>query len=100
MYQFIRTVTVKSAVDYPVALQFAGEVTAYLNKAHSLNMKFGIETFGTGNIHWHFDTDSLDKISAMNAKLMQDREYTGLLEKHRGLWVEGSLKDTLVRIIG
>lgn len=100
MYHFIRTVTVKLAVDYPAALQFAGAVSAYLNKTYSLNMKFGIETFGTSNIHWHFDTDSLDKISAVNTKLMQDQEYLGLLEKAKGLWVEGSLKDTLVRIVG
>ena len=100
MYHFIRTVTVKLAADYPAALQFAGEVSAYLNKTYSLNMKFGMEIFGAGKIHWHFDTDSLDKISAVNTKLMQDREYIGLLEKFKSICVEGSLKDTLVRIIG
>jgi hypothetical protein len=99
MYLFIHTVTVKLGADYPAALQFAGEVSAHLNKIYSLNIKFGVELFGTGKIHWHFDTDSSDKITALNAKLMQDREYLGLLEKYKSIWVEGSLKDILVKMV-
>lgn len=100
MYRFIRTVTVKTAANTPAAVQWAGEAAAYLNKACALNMKFGIEIFGAGKIHWYADTDSLDKLTAINAKMMQDREYIGLLEKGRGLWLEGALKDTVVAIVG
>jgi len=100
MYRFTRTVTVKLAVNIPAALQWAGEVTAYLNKAYELGMKFGVEIFGSGKIHWYCDTDSLDKLTAINAKMMQDREYNGLLEKAKGLWLEGGLKDTVVKIVG
>lgn len=100
MYRFTRTVTVNTAANTPAALQWAGEVTAYLNKAYALNAKFGIEIFGAARIHWYHDTDSLDKLTGINAKLMQDREYIGLLEKGRGLWLEGALKDTVVVIVG
>jgi hypothetical protein len=100
MFRFTRTVTVKLAVNIPAALQWATEVTAYLNKAYALDMKFGIEIFGEGKIHWYIDTDSLDKLTAINGKLMQDREYNGLLEKARSLWLEGGLKDTVVKIVG
>lgn len=49
--------------------------------------------------HWHFDADSLDKMNALNAKLMQDRQYLGLLEKVKDIWVDGSLKDTVVNLL-
>lgn len=100
MYRFTRTVTLKTAANTPAALKWAGEATAYLNKAYALNMKFGIEIFGAGKIHWCFDTDSLDKITAINGKMLQDGEYIGLLEKGRGLWLDGALKDTVVAIVG
>ena len=100
MYRMIRTATVRTASKSAAAMQCAGEITAYLNKTYSLNMKFGMEIFGAGKIHWHLETDSLDKITAINAKVMQDPEYQALLEKGKDLWLEGSLKDTLVAIVG
>jgi len=93
MYCAIRTLTAK---DMAAAIQFAGEVTAYLNKQYSLNMKFGVEMFGAQTIHWHLESDSADKIHRLSAKLMQDPEYLALLEKYRHTWLEGSIKDTLV----
>lgn len=100
MFRMIRTATVKTASRSAAAMQFAGEITAYLNKTYSLNTTFGMEIFGASKIHWHLETDSLDKITAMNAKLMQDREYQALLQKGQDLWLEASLKDTLVAIVG
>jgi hypothetical protein len=100
MYRFIRTATVNRAVNIPAALQSAGEIAAYLNKAYSMDMKFGLELFGTAKVHWFLDTDSLDKITAIHAKIAQDREYIGLLEKSKTLWLEGGLKDTIVVMVG
>ncbi len=100
MYRFIRTATVKNGALLPAALQFATEVSSYLNKAYSLDLKFGMELFGTPTLHWFLDTDSLDKISALNAKMLQDREYLGILDKAKALWVEGGLEDTVVNIPG
>ncbi|MBV8124330.1 MAG: hypothetical protein JOY60_11295 [Burkholderiaceae bacterium] len=99
-YRFIRTATVKTGAAMPNALRFASEVTAYMNKRYSLNMKFGAELFGASKLHWHFDTDSLDKIQQLNAQLMEDREYLGLLDKYKDAWVDGSIKDTLVTVLG
>jgi len=98
MFRFIRTATTKSAAEIPAALQFAAKVTSYLNKQHSLNMKFGIELFGTPSVHWYFDTESLDKSVQLNAALLQDREYCGMLEKGQALWLNGSTKDTIVSL--
>ncbi len=100
MFRFIRTVRPRTAAHLAPGMQWAAEVTAYVNKTYALNLKFGAELFGKGRIHWHFDTDSLDKITAMNAKMMQDRDYQALLEKGKSLWLEGSAKDGIVAILG
>lgn len=96
MYRFERSATVKTAGDLPAALKFATEVTSYLNKRHSLNMKCGAEIFGGASIHWYFDADSLDKMTEMNDALLKDREYLGMLDNVKGVWAEGSMKDTIV----
>lgn len=100
MFRFERCATVKTAGDLPPAVQFATEVTAYLNKRHSLNMKFGIEMFGDACVHWYFENESLDKMTQVNAALLKDRDYLGMLDKVKGIWVEGSLKDTIVGLMG
>jgi hypothetical protein len=96
MYRFIRAATAKTGAAAPAAFQFAAEVTSYLNKRYSLNMKFGHVMFGEPTIHWHFEVESLDKLRGLNEKLMQDSEYLGILEKFKDAWLEGSLKDTVI----
>ena len=98
MFRFIRTTTAKSAAEIPAALQFAAKVTSYVNKQHSLNMKFGVELFGAPSVHWYFDTDSLDKSVQVNAALLQDREFCEMLDKSKALWTDGSTKDTIVSL--
>jgi hypothetical protein len=100
MYQFVRTVEAKNAAYIPAALKFAGEVTAYLNKAYAVQLHYGIELFSGARLHWHLQTDSLDALTALNGKLMQDREYAAILERARDLWVEGSFRDTVISMVG
>jgi hypothetical protein len=100
MFYFERRITVKTVADMPAAVQFAIAVTSYLNKRHSLKMKTGVELFGHANLCWYFDTESLDKLTQLNATLMQDREYIQMLDRVKGLWVEGSVKDTIVTLLG
>ena len=96
MFRFMRIATAKNAATIPAALQFGAEVTSYLNRRYSLNMKCGAELFGAPRIHWHFESDSLDKLQQLNVKLMQDREYLGMLEKYKDAWADGSMKDTII----
>ena len=98
MYRFIRTATVRNAALLPQALAFAAEVTKHVNARHSVNMRFGVEQYGAPRVHWHFDVDSLDAMQKMNSALMEDRDYIGMLTKVRDTWVDGGLKDTLVRL--
>ena len=69
MFRFERTVSVKHAAEVPAAVQFASEVTTYLNKRHDLNMKFGVELFGEPRIHWYYDFESLDDSAKLDATL-------------------------------
>jgi hypothetical protein len=100
MYQFIRTVTPKHGAAVPAAVQFAAEVTGYLNKTYALNLRHGIQLFGNSQVYWEFEIDSLDKAAALNGKLLKDREYLGMLERVKDLWVDGSLEDSIVFIAG
>ncbi len=100
MFQLIRTVEAKNAAALPAALQFAAEATAYVNKTYALNVQYGVESFAGAVLHWHLQTDSIDKLTALNAKLMQDREYGALLMKAKDLWVDGTFKDTVVNLLG
>lgn len=99
MYRFIRTVTVKLAVNMPAALQFCNEVASHLNKSYNLDMKTGVEMFAGTKVYWFSEARTLDEMSQLNAKLMQDRGYWEILEKAKHLWVEGSMRDTIVNII-
>lgn len=96
MYRFIRTATVRTAAAMPTAVKFGGEITAYVNKRYSTNMRFGVEMYGSPKVHWHFESDSLDQMQKLNAELMHDRDYLGLLERYKDTWVDGSMKDMLV----
>ncbi len=99
MYRFIRTATVKNAAFVLPALKFASQVTAHLNSRYGLQMRFGAEQFGSARIHWHFDSESVDKMQQLNEQLMEDKEYLGLLEKFKETWAEGSMRDALVRLM-
>lgn len=98
MFRFERTAAVKHAAEVPAAVKFAAEVTSYLNKRHDLNMKFGVELFGSPRIHWYYDLDSLDESAKLDATLLKDSDYEQMLKKNEDLWVDQSMHDTIVRL--
>jgi hypothetical protein len=99
MYRFERKITVKNVADMSAAMQFASDVTAYLNKRYDLHMKYGAEGFDKSRVHWFYDFDSADKSAALGTTLLQDQEYNALLNKAKGLWLDGSLEDTFVNLV-
>jgi hypothetical protein len=100
MFRYQRSATVKNVADLPAAIQFGNQVTSYVNKQHSLKLTFGVELFGAASLHWYFDSESIDKSVQVNAALLQDREYTGMLNNAKALWIDGSVKDTIVSLAG
>jgi hypothetical protein len=98
MFRFERTTTVKHAAEVPAAVQFASDVTSYLNRHYKLDMKFGVELFGEPRIHWYFDAESLDDSEKLNAALLKDEEYGKMLKKTENIWIEQSMHDSIVRL--
>ena len=47
MYRFIRTATLKNAACMTRGMQFAAEIVAHIKERYSIDMKQGIEIFGT-----------------------------------------------------
>ncbi len=99
MHLFTRTVRVKNAASLAAAIRFATEICAYVNKTYHVKMRFGTEVFGHTNMTWFLDFESVDQSLAMNQKMLMDTDYQTLLGKGKELWVDGSLKDRLVRML-
>ena len=70
----------------PPLSSFAAEVTAHLNKQHSLSMMVGIGTFDQPVIRWHFERGSADELATLDGKLAADRDYSALVEKYKDTW--------------
>ena len=99
MYRFTRTATMKTMAVMPEALKFAAQIAAHLRKTYAYEMKVGVEMYGEPKIYWYGDTESLDEAAARQAKLAGDKKYWALIESGKGFWVEGSIRDRLVRLI-
>jgi len=51
-------------------------------------------------VHRPFDVDGVDRAMRLSAMLLQHREHGEMLEKFTGLWLEVSVKDTVVSLLG
>ncbi len=91
MYRFSRTATVKTGSALADGLKLAAEISALLDKKYSVFLKHGLEISGRHTVHWYFESDSLDKMTELNVKLVQDEEYQALLERYKDVWREGKL---------
>jgi hypothetical protein len=100
MYQYSRTVTIKNGASMAPALRTAAEVTAYLNKVYSLQMRVGTEMFGDLKIHWICNIASLDSMMQLNSKLAQDKDYWDIMEKIKPYVLEGSVQDKAIVFLG
>lgn len=96
MYVFRRVTTISNAANTTKAIGFAMELTGYISKTYGINLRLGMEMFGSLNLHWQFETDSLDKITVIQQKMMEDKNYWSMLEKGKEYWLEGSLKDSII----
>ncbi len=83
------------------AIQFAREVTKYLNtKYPERSVHVYVEKSGTATtIHWFADYESLDTLKRIRSEILSDKQYFALLKKADGLFVQDSLRDTLLTSI-
>lgn len=81
------------------ARQWAKEVTEYVNENYApVSAQVYSEIFGDlGKVHWYIDYEDLATIEMYSARLLADEGYQVLLSKAADLFVEGSIRDTLIQ---
>jgi hypothetical protein len=81
------------------ALAWAQEVTAYIN-GRSMETKFLVFTQRFGDINqisWQADFETLASLDNYQQTLNGDQGYWALVDKAEGLFVEGSINDTVLQ---
>ena len=83
------------------AFQFAREITEYINtKYPQISVQVYTEAFGAvGTIHWFVDYKDLATVEHITGQLFSDQGYLAILGKAPGLFIEGSVHDTLLMLI-
>lgn len=87
---------------FPEAIAWANEVSAYLNEKHGISLEVHVEAFGDGNtIYWFSDYEDLATVERLNANLMADMDYWGMLKQanEANLFIDGSLQDKLTTAV-
>ena len=79
------------------AVAWAQEMTAYLNRTlKEINMQVFAQRFGDVNtISWQADFDTLSSLERYQQALIGDQGYWALVEKADGLFIDGSINDTV-----
>jgi len=80
------------------AIQFAKEVTDYINNKYpQFPTRVYSEAFGAvGTIHWFGECKDLATLERTIQQLFADPGYLSILSKAIGLFIEGSVHDTLL----
>jgi hypothetical protein len=80
------------------AIQFAKEIIAYGNeKSPQSKGRIYTEIFGAvGKIIWIYEGKDLATFEQGHKQFMADPAYRAILAKAAGLFIEGSIKDTLM----
>jgi hypothetical protein len=83
------------------AFQFSKEITEYLNNKYpQLSVQVYMEAFGAiGTIHWFADYRDLAAVELTAGQLFSDPAYLAILGKAPGLFIEGSMHDTLMMLM-
>jgi hypothetical protein len=80
------------------AIAWAQEVTTYLNgKFGEANFHVFTQRFGDINtISWQADFDTLASLDSFQKAVNGDHGYWALVDKTEGVFVEGSINDTVL----
>ncbi len=99
MYKLLRSSKAKGS--FPEALRWAKEAAEYITTKHSpLKVLVSTGLFGDVNtIFWEVEYKDLASFEASSAKLNADQGYWAVLSKATGLFIEGSLHDSLMRSV-
>jgi len=99
MFRFQRTGRVKNAQFFIEAVQWAKEITEYINtKYPQVSLQVYTEVFSDiHTIYWHADYKDLATLESVQSQLMADQGYWAIVNKGMGCFMEGTWKDILIR---
>ena len=99
MIRFTRT-AITAGGHAAEAMTFAGKVTQLVNdRFPQVGLRWGMQVGGTaGVVHWTMDLDDLAAVQELFSTLMADGEYLSLVDSSGGVFVPGSVHDTMVSI--
>ena len=97
-YRFNRTL-MPAVGKAAMAKDFAARITDHLNDTLGMTMEWGVQVFGEGRIVWTAEYPTLAAYEQDLEKLTVDATYWELSQEAKGIFVDGSLKDTLVGIM-
>lgn len=100
MYRFCRTAQPRSGRGLD-ATKLATETTAFINAKYApLVMQAYTEMFGQlWRLHWYIDFPDLAAFEKFNDQLATDEGYWAILRKLPDVYVDGSVHDTLIRLL-
>ena len=99
MVRWMRTARAK-ATKVPQAIQWAKEITEYVNAKHGAQTSVYVDSFGDHpTIRWFADVESLAVLEQKFGQIMTDQGYWQVIAKAADLFIEGSIEDTVTRAI-
>jgi hypothetical protein len=101
MVRLIRSAKVKNGGTLMDALKWAKQTAEYLNSKFSLP-KVAVYSGLFGDLYtifWQADHESLASIEDAFAKFSADPGYLALLSKATSLFIEGSARDAVMRLV-
>ena len=83
------------------AMGFATEIAAYVKKFEGLPpVHVFMDSFGDmTTIRWVVDYESLAAMEKVNTQMMSDQEYFQKIDSSSHVFIQGSVKDTVMRLI-
>ena len=85
---------------FPQAMQFAKEITEFVNNKYKIQMSVYMDSFGeVGTIRWFADYADLAALEKVGNQLLVDQEYWQKINQSAELFIQGSVFDTVMRSI-
>ena len=84
----------------PQAIEFAKKISAFVKKSTGVDLTVGTPVGGNPNrIGWSASYEGLGAMEAAMSKLTSDPKYWDLINKNAELFVAGSIRDEIWRVL-
>lgn len=99
MIIFVRSADVMPG-QVAAAMQFAGEIKQMVADIAGVELTIMMPVGGNPNqIYWRASYDGLAEMDAAQGKLMGDQRYMAKLSETAGMFVPGSIRDQILRVV-